>query len=190
MKNTLYLIIGIIIVVAIIYAIARGPAGEENTNASTNQAIENLNAAGEPANTNAAGPVNATTNTATTNATQNTNAATTNANTNTATFSFSSPKKSAHYVANSPTHSAVLTKPPASASINFNFDLIESSTVSITREGKEYGSGSATVSSDKRTLSRTLDSSAPDGLYTVNYNACWPDNTCHSGYFQFAIDRP
>lgn len=38
-------------------------------------------------------------------------------------------------------------------------------------------------------MRRKMDSSAPDGLYTVTYNACWPDNTCHDGKFQFAIDK-
>ena len=38
-------------------------------------------------------------------------------------------------------------------------------------------------------MRRTFDSAAPDGLYKVTYNACWPDRSCHDGHFEFAIDR-
>ncbi|MDI6816357.1 MAG: hypothetical protein QME41_04070 [Actinomycetota bacterium] len=38
-------------------------------------------------------------------------------------------------------------------------------------------------------LTLAMDPSAPDGLYTVEYNACRPDESCHDGNFQFAIDR-
>ena len=34
-----------------------------------------------------------------------------------------------------------------------------------------------------------MDQTAPDGLYTVNYKACWPDGSCDEGSFQFVIDK-
>ncbi len=38
-------------------------------------------------------------------------------------------------------------------------------------------------------MRRKMDSASPDGLYTVNYKACWADGSCHDGNFQFAIDK-
>jgi plastocyanin len=38
-------------------------------------------------------------------------------------------------------------------------------------------------------MRRQIDPNAPDQTYTVMYNACWPDGSCHDGSFQFAIDR-
>ena len=44
-------------------------------------------------------------------------------------------------------------------------------------------------SSDKLSVTRRLDPNAPNGLYTVNYELCWPDGTCHIGQYQFAIQK-
>lgn len=170
------------------------------TNAYTNAAVSNTNAQTtniSTTNTNqtSASTNRANTNSSTSNLTNVNTSATTNINSSTnssvdITISdFSTAKKSAHYVSNFPAHSATLTTPPAEVSIDFNFDLELNSSISITKDGKEYGTGSTTVTSDKRTLKRTFESAAPDGLYRVDYTACWPDATCHTGYFQFGIDR-
>lgn len=114
-------------------------------------------------------------------------------NTNTAapatTFQFGTPKKSAHYESNTPGHGTILTAPPTNVVIDFNFDLAPPSSISITKDRKEYGSGTFTIDSNKLAMRRSMDKNASDGLYTVNYNACWPDGSCHDGNFQFAIDR-
>lgn len=73
--------------------------------------------------------------------------------------------------------------------INFNFDLAPPSSISITSDDKEYGVGETIIDPNKLTMRKSLDPSSPDELYTVNYNACWPDKSCHDGYFQFKIDR-
>ena len=104
-------------------------------------------------------------------------------------FIFSDPKKSAHYVTNQPTHGSILATVPSEVSILFNFTLSPSSTITIQKDGQEYGVGLTTVSSDKLRLTKILDSAAPNGLYTVNYSACWPDGSCHTGSFQFALNH-
>lgn len=103
---------------------------------------------------------------------------------------FSLEKKSAHYVSNTPLHAAAVTTPPAVVTINFNFDLSTQSVISVTKDGNEYSTGQTVVADDKLVLERGLNPNAPDGVYTVNYSACWPDGLCHTGTFQFAIDRP
>ena len=104
-------------------------------------------------------------------------------------FKFSNPKKSAHYETNTPAHGAILPAPPINVVIDFNFDLAAPSDISIMNNGKEYGVGTIAIDSNKLAMRKNVDSNAPDGLYKVSYNACWPDRSCHTGFFEFAIDR-
>lgn len=105
-------------------------------------------------------------------------------------FSFSLPKKSAHWEGNIPEHGSTIPAPPVNIVIDANFDLAPPSSISITKDGKEYGTGDTLIDSNKLAMRRLIDGAAPDGVYTVNYKACWPDTSCHDGNFQFAIDRP
>src|SRR3990172_3978170 len=98
-------------------------------------------------------------------------------------------KKSAHYESNTPSHGSVLAAVPVNVVIDFNFDLGPGSQISIKKDEMEYGTGETIIDSNKLAMRRNMDTNAPDGLYTVNYNACWPDGSCHDGHFQFAIDR-
>lgn len=102
---------------------------------------------------------------------------------------FDNPKKSAHYESNTPSHGSVLAEAPINTVINFNFDLAKNSSISITKDGKEYGMGEIAIDVNKLSMRRNVDPNAPDGVYTVSYKACWPDGSCHDGTFQFAIDR-
>lgn len=104
-------------------------------------------------------------------------------------FTFTNPKKSAHYESNTPTHGAVLASVPTNVVIDFNFDLAPPSEIKIKKEGQHYGVGKTIIDDNKLAMRLNMDPNAPDGLYTVNYNACWPDGSCHNGNFQFAIDR-
>lgn len=104
-------------------------------------------------------------------------------------FSFNREKKSAHYETNTPAHGSTLAAVPINVVIDFNFDLAEPSSISITNNGKEYGVGDTVIDKNKLSMRRGIDTNAPDGLYKVAYNACWPDRSCHDGSFEFAIDR-
>lgn len=103
--------------------------------------------------------------------------------------SFDIPKKGAHFESSTPAHGSTLAAVPVDVVIDFNFDLATNSTIQINKDGKDYGIGDTKVDSNKLALRRQMDKNAPDGVYTVNYNGCWPDRTCHDGHFQFAIDR-
>ena len=109
--------------------------------------------------------------------------------TSTQSPSFGNEKKSAHYESNTPEHGATLAGVPPNVVLNFNFDLAAPSEIKIEKEGKDYGIGKALIDENKLTMRRQMDPASPDGVYTVNYNACWPDKSCHDGSFQFAIDR-
>ena len=104
-------------------------------------------------------------------------------------FSFSNPKKSAHYESNTPAHAAVLAGVPINVVLDFNFDLAKPSEIKILKDDTDYGVGETVIDTNKLAMRRNMMVDAPDGLYTVKYNACWPDTSCHDGYFQFAIDR-
>jgi plastocyanin len=108
---------------------------------------------------------------------------------NTQQANFTHPKKSAHFETSTPAHGSTLAAVPVDVVIDFNFDLADNSTIKITKDGKDYGTGNTQVDTNKLTMRRQMDKSAPDGIYTVEYNACWPDRSCHDGYHQFAIDR-
>ena len=102
---------------------------------------------------------------------------------------FDDAKKSAHYESNSPAHGEILAAPPINVVVDFNFDLAPPSSISIMKDGKEYGQGETVIDNNKLSMRRSLTSDAPDGTYKVTYKACWPDKSCHDGSFEFAIDR-
>jgi plastocyanin len=110
-------------------------------------------------------------------------------NENKLTFNFDNPKKSAHYESNTPAHGSILAAAPINIVLDFNFDLGAPSAISIKKDGVEYGVGETIIDNNKLAMRRNFNSQAPDGLYKVVYNACWPDRSCHDGHFEFAIDR-
>lgn len=104
-------------------------------------------------------------------------------------FTFSPQKKSLHFVTSTPPHESVLAAPPINIVIDFNFDLGSKSLIKVTKDSVDYTEGKTTIDPSKLTLRQALKPDLLDGLYTVTYDACWPDNTCHDGTFQFVIDR-
>lgn len=104
-------------------------------------------------------------------------------------LTFVNPKKSAHFESNTPAHGAILAGVPVNVVVDFNFDLAKPSSIKIAKDGQDFGVGETVIDDNKLSMRRKMDTSAPDGIYTVNYNACWPDGSCHDGNFQFAIDR-
>jgi methionine-rich copper-binding protein CopC len=102
---------------------------------------------------------------------------------------FENPVKSAHYVGNTPQHAETLNYVPGSVAVNFNFDLAAPSSIAISQNGADYGQGETIIGDDKLVLMRNMNPDAPDGTYTVNYKACWPDGSCHDGSFQFEVKK-
>jgi plastocyanin len=104
-------------------------------------------------------------------------------------YVFDKPKKSPHYEGNTPAHGDILAGPPINVVIDFNFDLGPGSKIRITNNNDEYGIGATNIDSNKLAMRREMVGSAPNGVYRVDYTACWPDGSCHEGYFEFAINR-
>lgn len=102
---------------------------------------------------------------------------------------FIAPKKGAHFESSTPANGSTIAGAPVDVVIDFNFDLASNSSIKIEKDGKDYSVGETKVDPNKLALRRQMDQAAPDGIYTVNYSGCWPDKTCHDGYFQFAVNR-
>ena len=102
---------------------------------------------------------------------------------------FANPKKTPHYESNTPVHGSTVAGVPINVVVDFNFDLAHGSAIAISHDGQDYGKGETTIDDNKLALRRQMTVDAPDGLYTVGYKACWPDGSCHTGHFQFKIDR-
>lgn len=104
-------------------------------------------------------------------------------------FIFENPKKSAHFESNTPLHGVTLAGAPINIVIDFNFGLVKPSEIKILNNGKDFGVGETIIDRNKLTMRRNMIPDAPEGLYKIEYKACWPDTSCHNGYFQFAINR-
>lgn len=104
-------------------------------------------------------------------------------------YEFKILKKSAHYESNTPAHGVVLAGLPVNIVIDFNFDLAKPSDIKILMGGVDYGEGETEIDKNRLSMRRVMKSNSPNGLYTVEYNACWPDGSCHDGSFQFVIER-
>lgn len=106
------------------------------------------------------------------------------------TSSLSPQRFAAHYVDSAPVHGKTFALVPDKVLINFDFSLAEPSTISLTKDGKALQIGAPTISGPNSLhLSATLPSDTGDGVYVVNYKACWPDKSCHEGQFAFTVDR-
>ena len=93
----------------------------------------------------------------------------------------------AHFVSSDPTHGAKLAQQPASVMLNFNFTLNETSTIAITKDGKALNLSKPSYIGNKLAMSVALPAGSGNGLYVVDYKACWPDNSCHNGRFGFTV---
>jgi methionine-rich copper-binding protein CopC len=93
----------------------------------------------------------------------------------------------AHFVDSTPKHGATFAQTPDKVVINFNFTLSEASTITFSKEGAPVVSAKPTFSGNKLTMSAPLPANVGNGLYQVDYRACWPDQSCHTGKFAFIV---
>ena len=93
-----------------------------------------------------------------------------------------------HFVNSSPEHGQTFMQAPELIVINFNFNLHENSDITVTRDGQPVDIGAITIDDNELTMRTTLGSASGDGVYTVQYSACWPDASCHEGQFGFIVN--
>jgi plastocyanin len=109
-------------------------------------------------------------------------------NTRNLQYVFQDPIKTPHYVDTVPRHASVLPAVPLNVIASFNFDLGPGSELKIIKDGIDYGQGVLEIDDNKLTMRRAMMADSPEGQYSVQYKACWPDGSCHDGEFGFAID--
>jgi methionine-rich copper-binding protein CopC len=97
--------------------------------------------------------------------------------------------KSAHFVSSDPANNSLLTTPVTRVTINFDFNLGTSNTISVARDGTNVVTGPIEVAPDKLSMSVPIDGNAT-GNYRVDYIASWPDGSQHSGMFGFSVNLP
>ena len=93
-----------------------------------------------------------------------------------------------HFVDSYPNHGDVLAQAPEKLVLNFNFNLHPDSAISVTRDGEEVSLGPIVISDSKLSMQEPIEGRPPDGVYEVEYSACWPDQSCHEGITGFVVD--
>jgi methionine-rich copper-binding protein CopC len=101
--------------------------------------------------------------------------------------SFPDQRFAAHFVSSTPAHGTDLASAPESVTIKFDFTLGGNSSASLLKDGKAVSTPPAQIAADKLSMLLALPAGAEHGLYTVDYNACWPDGSCHKGLFAFHV---
>lgn len=91
-----------------------------------------------------------------------------------------------------PGHGDVLTKPPDRVDINFKQELQEGSTFSVTVDGEAVSLGEVVISEDPwlyaLSMGASLGESSDEGIYQVDFLACWADGSCNEGTLAFIVD--
>ena len=94
----------------------------------------------------------------------------------------------AHFVDSSPKHGDVFALAPQKVVINFNFTLHDNSSITVTKNGAPVQTDPIVIDDTRLSMSVSLPSTTGDGLYVVDYMACWPDGSCHDGRSAFSVD--
>jgi methionine-rich copper-binding protein CopC len=105
----------------------------------------------------------------------------------TSAYNFGEETKPDHVTRIIPAHRAIMPAPPLKVTIYFDTNLAPPSDIKVNNSGQEYGMGTTEIAEGKMSL--PLDPEAPDGLYTVEYTACWEDGSCQDGSFRYAIEQ-
>lgn len=88
-----------------------------------------------------------------------------------------------------PRHEDVLPGPPLNVVITFDAPLANASTIAVILNDIDYAEGGTIIDPNHTTMRRVVKSDAPDGVYAVNYDACFEGGTCRKGTFSFAVNR-
>lgn len=96
-------------------------------------------------------------------------------------------KFAAHFVSSTPEHAAALDKVPGKVVLTFNFTLGAKSSISVSKDDEALSVQPPAYASDKLSMEIALPAGSGEGLYVVDYNACWPDDSCHQGLFGFTV---
>jgi plastocyanin len=100
---------------------------------------------------------------------------------------FASEQKSGNFDQSLPSHQDVYPAPPVGVVVQTNSTSGTNSSVTIDKDGQDYGTDSTIVEANGMNLRRMMQTNSPDGVYTVNYKSCSGSN-CQTGSYQFKVD--
>ena len=95
-----------------------------------------------------------------------------------------------HFVDSYPTHGDTLTQLPQELVLNFNFNLHADSAITLTRDVESVDLGQVTITPNQLSMRASIDEATRDGVYQADYDACWPDRSCHEGSIAFIVRSP
>ena len=91
-----------------------------------------------------------------------------------------------------PIHGEVLKKPPGRIDINFKLELQEGSSFSVLRDGEPVSVGEIVISQDPwlyaLSMGASIETGSDEGVYQVDFLACWEDGSCNDGTLAFIVD--
>lgn len=88
-----------------------------------------------------------------------------------------------------PRHEDVIPGPPLNVVISFDAALTNASAIAVLSSDADYAEGDTIIDPNHLTMRRVVKSDAPDGVYAVNYDACFLGGKCRKGTFSFAVNR-
>lgn len=99
------------------------------------------------------------------------------------------PDSDTYFIDSTPLHGEVYAAPPINVTLNFNTDLIPDSSMTVrSRDGRQWQTGNVTIEDLQTALQVSLKENLPDGQYTIDYQACFVDQSCEHEDFSFSID--
>ncbi len=98
------------------------------------------------------------------------------------------PTDTVHFVDSFPNHSQTLTQSPARVGINFDVALGAGSGIRVVREGAAISVETVEFDPRRIYMSAPLPTELGDGLYLVQYTACFADAGCSEGQIGFQVD--
>ena len=93
-----------------------------------------------------------------------------------------------HFIDSYPSHGDSLAQLAEVVLLNFNFNLHPNSAIRVTRGAEALSVDPPFISDDELSMATTLPAEGGDGIYKVDYDACWPDGSCHQGSVSFTVD--
>lgn len=97
--------------------------------------------------------------------------------------------KDLHFIDSTPLSGEVYASQPINITLNFNTDLVESSSIDVlAKDNQQWTTGNIKIEDSNTALKRDLKQNMPDGEYLVKYKACFLDSSCEENNFNFKID--
>ena len=83
----------------------------------------------------------------------------------------------------------ILASNPVNIVINFKTRIIAGSEILLLKDGKKVNFNPTILDIENTSIRQLVDSTLPDGAYTIIYKSCTAPNICDNGNFNFYINK-